>query len=943
MWWDPVTGRPGAPVTASDEVAVRSPARLATVPEWVRALLVLTALAAVFLWKPITTAGYYTPADILQQSAVFNLGDPSYRPLNPGSSDVVRQFDPWFQYGRDALHSGHLPLWNPYNGAGAPQLGNTQSAIFSPFSLPYWVLPFRAALAVAAFLKLVAAGFFTWLFLRMLRVSFGGALVGATAFMFCAFSVLWLSWPVSSPVVLMPAVIAAAECLVRARDREHVVLGGIAVAAAVALSLFSGNPEGSLFSFVLVAGYVIVRALTSSDVPLAARAMRVVTVGAAAVTGVALAAVQLVPSVEYLHRSAIYVFRQHGSPSFLNVHLAALYAVPRIFGDNTGARDPNVIPLPEYAGFYVGLLALLLAAAAVLSLVRRRRATVAYFTGAAAVWLLYAYDVAGIGRALNHLPGADVAQVVRSDVVWIFSIAVLSAIGFDVLARRDLLTTAVQRTRAWLVPVGVAAGTIVLLLATYLAARYLRHYATPRVAPGVLTTPAAKRLARDQLLFVGVSLAVGAAAVAVAALRRTRRVTAVACGVVVVVIFAQTGWMFRRFNPTVAPKYVYPVTPALETVRNTVGQSVMLTTDITSIPGDVNLWYRLYKVDSYDAVLVKDYDALYRRLLRPPRVVVAGSEIGVEGDGAPVNGTTSLAAIGVQYVVTGGPYPYARPVPAQPSATDAARFTVTDGSFDGLSVTIPGQHGAHPCTLTLADARGTPVAEGARATCRDGEGVFTFSPVRGAGPAVYAATVASDGTRTPDAIAVRSVFDTSVPGLELVRRSPPVGIFRVPGAPPRYWSPPHAVRTNATTALRTMTSRHADPSDVVLVDAPAGPASRSPGDVRVVSETATRVVLRVSRTDPGWLVARISRFPGWKATVDGRSAPIVTANYAFSAVRVPSGTTQVELRYEPHSVRTGAVVSIVVLVALVALLATALVAMRRRRGTRAAERAPEPR
>ena len=32
------------------------------------------------------------------------------------------QFYPWREYAFDMLRSGHLPFWNPYNGAGAPLL-----------------------------------------------------------------------------------------------------------------------------------------------------------------------------------------------------------------------------------------------------------------------------------------------------------------------------------------------------------------------------------------------------------------------------------------------------------------------------------------------------------------------------------------------------------------------------------------------------------------------------------------------------------------------------------------------------------------------------------------------------------------------------------------------------------------------------------------------------
>ena len=35
-----------------------------------------------------------------------------------------------------------MPLWNPYIEGGRPFIANMQSAIFSPFSWPAYVLPF---------------------------------------------------------------------------------------------------------------------------------------------------------------------------------------------------------------------------------------------------------------------------------------------------------------------------------------------------------------------------------------------------------------------------------------------------------------------------------------------------------------------------------------------------------------------------------------------------------------------------------------------------------------------------------------------------------------------------------------------------------------------------------------------------------------------------------
>jgi len=67
-----------------------------------------------------------------------------------------------------------------------------------------------------------------------------------------------------------------------------------------------------------------------------------------------------------------------------------------------------------------------------------------------------------------------------------------------------------------------------------------------------------------------------------------------------------------------------------------------------------------------------------------------------------------------------------------------------------------------------------------------------------------------------------------------------------------------------------------------------------------------------------------------KATVDGIPTPILRANYAFRAVRVPAGISVVEFRYRPRSVWLGAAITLGSLAAVATYAAVAL--GRRRRG-----------
>jgi hypothetical protein len=67
-----------------------------------------------------------------------------------------------------------------------------------------------------------------------------------------------------------------------------------------------------------------------------------------------------------------------------------------------------------------------------------------------------------------------------------------------------------------------------------------------------------------------------------------------------------------------------------------------------------------------------------------------------------------------------------------------------------------------------------------------------------------------------------------------------------------------------------------------------------------IEATATRHTL---------LVVNEVYFPGWKAYVDGKEAPLLRANYILRAIPLPAGRHVVEVVYEPVSFRIGAIVS----------------------------------
>ena len=88
-----------------------------------------------------------------------------------------------------------------------------------------------------------------------------------------------------------------------------------------------------------------------------------------------------------------------------------------------------------------------------------------------------------------------------------------------------------------------------------------------------------------------------------------------------------------------------------------------------------------------------------------------------------------------------------------------------------------------------------------------------------------------------------------------------------------------------------------------MLDKPASfsPATSETSDVhpRVARFALNDVEIEVRTPRAGLLVCSESNMSGWTATVDGRPAPIVAANYAFRSVEVRPGAQRIRFRDDP--------------------------------------------
>ena len=80
-----------------------------------------------------------------------------------------------------------------------------------------------------------------------------------------------------------------------------------------------------------------------------------------------------------------------------------------------------------------------------------------------------------------------------------------------------------------------------------------------------------------------------------------------------------------------------------------------------------------------------------------------------------------------------------------------------------------------------------------------------------------------------------------------------------------------------------------------------------------------RVAADVNSDAAGILVLADLHYPGWKASVDGRPAPILAADGYLRAVALSRGAHRVEFLYRPVSFYAGAALSLLALAALAVL------------------------
>ncbi|HWP53370.1 MAG TPA: hypothetical protein VN476_04505, partial [Pyrinomonadaceae bacterium] len=286
----------------------------------------------VYFWPALREGRVLSPDD----GVIFNI------PLRVAAANLIR--------------SGHLPLWNPYMFCGLPLHGAAQAGLLFPLNWFYVISSPRVATNLMMLSTYMVAAVGAYLYARRAGADIAGAIATSLIWQWCAFMVEQIGHTnIMHTAAVLPWLLWAVDGYLATGQRQR----GFLIVALLALQIFAGHQQTFAYSLLLVAAYALVIAQTLPE----AR-KRLAAVAIFIVAGLALAAVQILPTFELLRNSlrATATYEFFGSFS-MPPRFVMTFVAPYVLGGGNGLlfRAPYMDRpfFGEYAA-YAGVLTLML-------------------------------------------------------------------------------------------------------------------------------------------------------------------------------------------------------------------------------------------------------------------------------------------------------------------------------------------------------------------------------------------------------------------------------------------------------------------------------------------------------------------------------------------------------------------------------------------------------
>ena len=501
--------------------------------------IVVFSIANVVMFWPLYFKGLIPfPGDLLVSfffpwsSGGFPGFDPWTTHKEYLAADAIRQMFVWKSLG--------FSLWNPYNFSGSFLFANLQSSLLFPGS---WVP--NVVIIMTLF------GFFTYLFLRSLKLSAPAAIFGGLAAANISYLTGWQEILVNTQsAVFLPLILLLI-------NKNKTLWASI----FLAFSVLGGHVQTTVYVYITAGLFAIYKKNIKAFV-------------FTCLLSIGLAAVQLVPTIEaYFHSAreapanAALIAR-----TVFPIQGLLTYFASDLFG-NTASFNFQLFNYPD-ARSYIGLVA---AVFSLFAIYKIKEKSVRFFLALAVFGILFATWPLGLVFNFLHIPVLSSVVPARMIMVTLFAAAVLSAYGFEYVSKNKL--------------------KIIPLLFTGLLFAGLWVY--------VLIVKTTDTIVSRNNLIIPTGVFV---CLLVLLILKNRLFKLAVIGIFILAIL-EPGYYFVKHQPFSAPKFIFPPHPVFNFLKK-VAPDRFFGFGTARMDTNFATYYRVFDANGYDPLHIKRYGEL---------------------------------------------------------------------------------------------------------------------------------------------------------------------------------------------------------------------------------------------------------------------------------------------------------------------------------------------
>ncbi|MCH7952005.1 YfhO family protein [Patescibacteria group bacterium] len=556
-------------------------------------------------------------------------------------TDAVRQQYPWRELAIDLVKGGELPLWNPYTHAGTPLLANIQTALFYPFNVLFFILPFTSAWTIQVISQPVLLAIFTFAYLVNIGISKKAAVIASLSLAFSGFSVVWLEWNTTlHTLVWLPLALLAIEKILNKESLRWYIALGFSLTSI----LFAGFLQTAFYAFACIGFYGMFRVHKSYRREFDRKKQLLLRFSLLAIIVVAITSVQWLPTARLVLNSA----RAYDQGNVLQredwflpwQHLVQFIA-PDFFGNPSTLNYWGVFNYMEFVG-YIGIVPLTFAFLGMMKirpLSSQGRTLKQFFLVTLLIALVFSTPnpISKLPFQLK-IPLLSTAQPSRLMMLVDFSLAVLAAFGVDAFLKS--IGKNREKTRAnskTLRNIGIVVAGLVVVLMGLWAATFLAQNMWPAITKENIAVTQ-RNLILPTLLTL-TTVVVISVAIATRLLTVRGKIASLVPTLIFVILFSITSADLLRFawkfTPFSDPDFLYPSTATIEFLKSDKIPWRYMTTDRRIFPPNFSVPYRLQTIEGYDPIYISRFGQLiasaqrgeavlepipFHRIIRPDNV-----------------------------------------------------------------------------------------------------------------------------------------------------------------------------------------------------------------------------------------------------------------------------------------------------------------------------------